>query len=60
MTIIGIYRAILDWASRPVMTHDNENELWRMSAAELADLPIGHEPEGEPSAFERLQPSRCA
>jgi len=60
MTITGIYRAIVDWAVRPVLTHDNENALWRMSAAELADLPIGHEPEGETSAFEAPIRDRCA
>lgn len=64
MTITGIYRAIIRWASQPVLTHDNENQLWRMSAAELADLPISHEPIDEPSAFEAERPAvlqdRCA
>lgn len=64
MTITGIYRAIIRWASQPVLTHDNENQLWRMSAAELADLPIGHEPLDEPSAFEAagaaMVRDRCA
>jgi len=60
MTIIGIYRAIVEWAARPVLTHDNENELWRMSAHELADLPFGPEPTDEPSAFEPERRNRCA
>lgn len=58
MTISGIYRAIIDWAARPVPDHHNQNELWSMSPQELADLPFGPEPDDEPSAFERRD--RCA
>ena len=60
MTIIGLYRALIAWAARPVLTHDNENELWRMSAHDLADLPIGHEPIDTKSAFEAERRDRCA
>ena len=60
MTINGLYRAIIAFATRPVLTHANENELWRMSAHDLADLPIGHEPIDAPSAFESERRDRCA
>ncbi|MCX5512067.1 hypothetical protein C3941_08365 [Kaistia algarum] len=60
MTITGLYRAFIEWASRPMLTHDNENELWSLSARDLADLPIGHEPIDEPSAFESERRDRCA
>jgi hypothetical protein len=60
MTITGLYRAVLAWANRPVPTHDNENALWRMSAHDLADLPFGHEPTNEPSAFSSEPRDRCA
>lgn len=60
MTILNLYRAIIDWAARPVLAHDNENALWRMSAHDLADLPIGPEPDDEGAAFEAARQDRCA
>lgn len=60
MTVNGIYRAFIDWVNRPVLAHDNENALWRMSARDLADLPIGHEPADAASAFEPERRDRCA
>lgn len=52
MLITLLKRAFLGWAAQPVLTHDNENALWRLPSRELADLPIGPEPENEGSAFE--------
>ncbi|SHE59314.1 hypothetical protein SAMN02745157_0519 [Kaistia soli DSM 19436] len=60
MILSSLYRTITDWASRPVLTHDNENALWRMSAHDLSDLPIGPEPEDEGAAFEADRRDRCA
>lgn len=62
MKLSHLYRALLDWAARPALSHDNENDnaLWRMSARDLADLPIGPEPDDEPAAFERPRQDRCA
>jgi len=60
MFLASLYRAITDWAARPVLTHDNENALWRMSAHDIADLPIGPEPEDEGAAFDAAKRDRCA
>lgn len=57
MIITSLKRALFDWAARPVLTHDNENALWRLSRQELADLPIGPEPADEGGAFEA--PKAC-
>ncbi|MCX5493129.1 hypothetical protein OSH11_00265 [Kaistia dalseonensis] len=62
ISVSGIYRAIVDWAERPTTDYANENQnaLWRMSAHELADLPIGPEPDDAPAAFEAERRDRCA
>ena len=52
MILSRFYRAVVQWAARPVLTHASENALWRLTPQELADLPIGPEPEGEGGAFE--------
>ncbi len=60
MTIESLFRAIIDWAARPVIAPANENALWRLSPHDLADLPIGPEPDDEGAAFEAPQRDRCA
>ncbi len=60
MTLSNLYRAFIDWAERPSITPANENALWRLSPHELADLPIGPEPEDEGSAFAADRRDRCA
>lgn len=52
MIITSLKRVLFNWAARPVLTHDNENALWRLSSRDLADLPIGPEPDNEGGAFE--------
>ncbi len=60
MKLETLYRALIDWAARPVVAPANENALWRLSPHELADLPIGPEPEDEGPAFEADRRDRCA
>lgn len=60
MIITSLYRAIIQWAARPALAHDNENALWRLSAHDLADLPIGPEPDNEGAAFDAACRDRCA
>jgi hypothetical protein len=65
MTIHGLLRAVIDWATEPVPVAANENDspesiLWTRSLRELADLPIGPEPTGAPPDEEPERRCRCA
>ena len=61
MTIHSLYRAIIDWAARPVAVAMTTRTRCGASARhDLADLPIGPEPEDEGAAFEAGRRDRCA